>query len=49
AQRILDESKVFHSQQKFLDNMEEKLILLSKLVDDVLHIEKRRTLPRMYG
>ncbi|CAG8517391.1 8486_t:CDS:2 [Cetraspora pellucida] len=43
--QILNESKVLHNQQKFLDNMEEKLIPLNKLVEDILHHEKRRTLP----
>ncbi|CAG8826177.1 23135_t:CDS:2, partial [Racocetra persica] len=48
AQRILNESKVLHNRQKFLDNMEEKLIPLNKLVEDILHHEKRRTLPRTW-
>ncbi|CAG8809074.1 13246_t:CDS:1, partial [Cetraspora pellucida] len=48
AQRILDESRVLHNQQKFLDNFKEKLIPLKKLVDDILHHERRRTLPQTW-
>ncbi|CAG8744659.1 3385_t:CDS:2, partial [Ambispora leptoticha] len=48
AQRILDESKVLHNRQRFLDNIEEKLTPLENLVEDVLQHERRRTLPRTW-
>ncbi|CAG8796137.1 16099_t:CDS:2, partial [Racocetra persica] len=40
AQRILNESKSFHNRQRFLENIESKLIPLEKFVEDILHHEK---------
>ncbi|CAG8598821.1 4782_t:CDS:2 [Cetraspora pellucida] len=48
AQRILNESKSFHNQQRFLENMESKLVPLETFVEDILKHEKRHTLPRTW-
>ncbi|CAG8852318.1 684_t:CDS:2, partial [Racocetra persica] len=41
-------NEVLHNRQRFLDNMEEKLALLEKLVEDILQHERRHTLPRTW-